>query len=80
MKVTRKMLLYIIGALGLIIIVYSLIRQFTGHGLGEKTEERLMNIIIVIALGLFFYNRQLARDEQRAKETKERAEQSRLED
>ena len=68
MKVTRKMLLIITTSLGVFIIVYSLIRQFTGFGLSEETEKYLFDIIIIAALGCFMYNRKIARDERLAKE------------
>ena len=68
MKVTRKMLLVITAFLGVLIIVYSLVRQFFGIGLGEKTEKYIFDFIIIAALGLFMYNRKLARDERQARE------------
>jgi len=68
------MLLITIAALGFFIIAYSLVRQFTGFGLGEAGEKYMMDIIIFGALGLFLYNRKLLKDEKRAKEAAEEAE------
>ena len=80
MKISRKTLLIIITAMGLFIIVYSLIRHFTGIGLEESAEKFMMDIVIITALGLFFYNRKLVGDEKRAKEAKEAAEKAKIEE
>ena len=68
MKITRKTLLIIIAALGVLLIAYGLIQHFTGFGKGEEWGRYVSDIIIFIALGLFVYNRKLARDEKQAKE------------
>jgi len=65
-KMTRKTLLIIIAAMGLFMILYSLVRQFTGFGLGESAEKYMFDIIIFGALGLFIYNRKMAKDEKQA--------------
>ena len=75
MKVTRKMLLWIIVALGVLIIAYGLIRQFTGFGLSEDMEKYFMDGVIIAALGLFMYNRKMLRDERMAREAALRAEE-----
>ena len=67
-KVTRKMLLIITASLGVLIIVYGLVRQFFGIGLSEKPEKYFFEVIVIAALGLFMYNRKMARDERQAKE------------
>jgi putative Mn2+ efflux pump MntP len=72
-KITRKMLLAITASLGIIIILYSLIRHFTGFGLSERAEKYLFDGIIIAALGLLMYNRKLARDERLAREKAEEA-------
>ena len=74
MKVTRKMLLIIIAAMGAFIILYGLFRQLTGLSLGEAGDKRMMDIIMITALGLFIYNRKLAKDERNAREAAEQAE------
>ena len=71
MKVTRNMLLIIIAALGVLLIAYGLLRQFTGFGKDESWDKYVTDIIIISALGLFLYNRKLAKDEKLAKETAE---------
>ena len=71
MKITRKALLIIIAALAIFIIVYSLFSQFTGIGLDEAAERFMVNTILIAAVGLFIYNRKLARDEKLAKESEE---------
>jgi hypothetical protein len=68
------MLLIVTGGLGIFLIVYSLIRYFTGLHLSEAIEKNLFDTIVFIALGLFLYNRKLASDEKKAREAKERAE------
>jgi ABC-type protease/lipase transport system fused ATPase/permease subunit len=75
MKITRKTLLIITAGLGVFLIVFSLIRQFTGLRLGETFEKNLFDTVLFIALGLFLYNRKLASDEKKEREAKERAEQ-----
>ena len=71
MKITRKMLLIIIASLGVLIIVYSLIREFAGIGLDENVERRAINFVVVAALLLFLYNRKLAKNEKQAREEDE---------
>ncbi|MDR2314564.1 MAG: hypothetical protein LBE02_08540 [Spirochaetaceae bacterium] len=73
MKITRKQLLFITASLGVLIIVYSLVRHFTGLGFSEKMERYLMDGIVIAALGLFMYNRKLARDEKQEQAAKEAA-------
>lgn len=72
-KVTRKLLLAVTAGMGIFLIVYSLIRQFTGFGFGEAGEKYMMDVIIIGALGLFMYNRKMAKDERLAKEAEEEA-------
>jgi len=73
MKITRKMLLIIIAALGVLLVAYGVIRHFTGFGEGEEWDRYVADIIVVIALGLFIYNRKMARDEKLAKEAEAEA-------
>ncbi|MDR2073382.1 MAG: hypothetical protein LBP60_08125 [Spirochaetaceae bacterium] len=73
MKITRKQLLCITAFLGVLIIVYSLVRHFTGLGFSDKMERCLIDGIVIAALGLFMYNRKLARDEKQEQEAKEAA-------
>ena len=80
MKITRRMLLIIVASLGVFIIAYSLFRHFTGIGLSEAGEKYMMDIIVVAALVLFMYNRRLAKEEKKAKETAEEAEYRIVED
>ncbi|MCL1929371.1 MAG: hypothetical protein FWG07_11355 [Treponema sp.] len=68
MKVTRNMLLIITASLGVLIIVYSLVRQFFGIGLSGDMERYVFDGVIIAALGCFMYNRKLAKDEKLAKE------------
>ena len=73
MKISRKTLLIITAALGIFMIVYSLVRYFTGIGLSESMEKYMFDIIIFAALGLFLYNRKLVKDEKQAKAASEEA-------
>jgi hypothetical protein len=75
MKLTRKTLLLITAGLGVLIIVYSLLRHFNIVSPGEQVERYFMDIVIFAALGLFLYNRKLASDDRKAREA---AEQERL--
>jgi len=71
MKITRKTLLIIIAVLGVLLIAYGVIRHFTDFGEGEVWDRYVADVIVVIALGLFIYNRKMAKDEKQAKEAKE---------
>jgi heme/copper-type cytochrome/quinol oxidase subunit 1 len=73
MKVTRRLLLGILVALGVFIIAYSLFRQFTGIGFDERFEKRMFDIVMFAALGIFMYNRKLASDEKKERDAEERA-------
>jgi heme/copper-type cytochrome/quinol oxidase subunit 1 len=77
MKVTRRLLLGILAALGAFIIVYSLFRQFTGIGFDEQIEKRMFDILMFAALGIFMYNRKLAADEKKERDAEERAKAAR---
>jgi hypothetical protein len=74
MKLSRAWLLRILIAMGLIIIVYSIVRHVTGFTMGEKNERFFMNVIVFAALGIFIYNRKLAtgEKEERAKLEREK--------
>jgi len=62
----------IIAGLGALIIIYSLFRHLTGIGLGEEEEKLMMNIVVFAALGIFIYNRKMAKDENQAKEARKK--------
>ena len=74
MKVTRNMLLIITASLGVLIILYSLVRYFFGIGLSESLEKYAFDTVIIVALGCYMYNRKLAKDERQAKKAAEEAE------
>jgi uncharacterized membrane protein YidH (DUF202 family) len=57
MKITRKTLLIIIAAMGVLLIAYGVIRHFTGFGESEEWDRYVTDIVIIIALGLFIYSR-----------------------
>ncbi|GHV85544.1 hypothetical protein AGMMS50230_11520 [Spirochaetia bacterium] len=73
MKITRKWLMIFTAALGVLLIGYSLVRHFFGIGLSDGKEKILMDVIIFGALGLFMYNRKLAKNEKLAAEAAARA-------
>jgi putative Mn2+ efflux pump MntP len=73
MKLSRKTLLIITAVLALILIGYSAFRMITKTGLPEKWEKYLIDGVIIAALGVFMYNRKLAKDERKAREAAERA-------
>ena len=70
-KVTRNQLLIIIAAMAVFMIGYSLVRYFTGAGFGEDIEKYMFDGIVIGCLGLFMYNRKLAKDEKQAKAAEE---------
>ncbi|MDR1597226.1 MAG: hypothetical protein LBR99_05930 [Treponema sp.] len=74
MKITRSVLLKITVGLGGALIVYALLRHFTGIQVDEEVEKFILDGVIFAALGLFIYNRKLASDEKKAREAKEREE------
>ncbi|MDR2211356.1 MAG: hypothetical protein LBO65_07855 [Spirochaetaceae bacterium] len=80
MKITRKHLLIITASLGALLIVYSLVRHFTGLGLDPKLERYFLDGIVIVALGLFMYNRKLARDEKQARDAEAQREERALEE
>jgi hypothetical protein len=77
MKITRVWLLRITAGIGVFIILYSLIRHFTGFTIndyfGESAEKTMFDTIVFIALGLFLYNRKMASDERKEREAAEKA-------
>ncbi|MDR2662642.1 MAG: hypothetical protein LBC31_06555 [Treponema sp.] len=77
MKINRKWLLAMTAGLGILLILYSLVRHFFGIGLSDRAEKYMMDGIVIAALGLFMYNRKLARNEKQAKEAAEAAEAAR---
>jgi hypothetical protein len=79
MKINRKVLLMITAGLGILLIVYSLVRHFFKIEISSTIEEYFMNGIVFAALALFMYNRKLAKDERQAKEAAEKAESNTLE-
>jgi hypothetical protein len=72
MKITRKTLLIITASLGVLLIVYSLVRHFFKIGLSDTMEKYFMDGVVFGALALFMYNRKLAKDERLAKEAAEK--------
>jgi hypothetical protein len=68
MKITRKTLLIIIAFLGIVLIAYAAVRHFNDSGEEQTWDRYVTNSIVIIALGLYLYNRKLARDEKLAKE------------
>jgi hypothetical protein len=67
MKITPRMLLITAIGLGLLMLGYALLRQFTGLALSEGTEQYIYNIFIIALLGIYFYNRKLAADRKKQK-------------
>jgi len=68
MKISRKILLAAIAALGVLLIGYGLIRQFTGFEPSEAMDKYVSDIVIIMALGLFVYSRKLLKEEKKANE------------
>jgi hypothetical protein len=72
MKISRSWLLGITAGLGVLMIVYSLLRQFAGLNLGEKFERFFFDTIFMAAIALFLWNRKIATDERKAAEQKKK--------
>ncbi|MDR2181309.1 MAG: hypothetical protein LBN92_01365 [Treponema sp.] len=79
-KPTRKMLLGIAAALGIILILYALLAEFLHVKLPEKIERYFMDAIVFGALAIFMYNRKLAGDERKAREAAEQEAASQAEE
>ena len=69
-----------IAALGVLLIGYGLIRLFTGFEPGEALDKYITDIIIIIALGLFIYNRKMLKDEKRIAEKDEQKQENNQEE
>jgi hypothetical protein len=75
MKVKREWLLIATGSIGVIMILYTLARQFLGFNLGDAFEKSFFDGIFIVAIGLFMLNRKIVSDEK-----KEAAEKATLEE
>ncbi|MDR3130152.1 MAG: hypothetical protein LBU18_01250 [Treponema sp.] len=73
MKISRTWLLRILIALAFVIAAYSVLRHITGFTLGGKTENFLMDAIMITALGVFIYNRKLGAGGPAKKEPEQKA-------
>jgi hypothetical protein len=71
MKIKRSWLLRIVAGIGGFIILYSLVRHFSGFSFGEGVEKYMFDTLTFVALGIFLYNRKLAADEAREKKAEE---------
>jgi len=63
MKLTRTALLWILGALAIVIILYRLAKQFIGFSVNPGLEKTLFDFIVIGAIGILLYNRQLTKEE-----------------
>lgn len=75
MKVKRSWLLAAPIAMAVILISYTLARQFLGFSLGEAFEKNMFNGILIVAVGVMVLNRKLISDEKKELERREREEQ-----
>ena len=73
-KLSRKTLLIIVAVLGVILILFGVLRHFSIFQPGEEFDKYFTNGIIIAAIGLFIYNRKLIKDEKLAKEAEEKIE------
>jgi hypothetical protein len=76
MKISRKLLMIILGSLGGVMIIYALLKQFAGLDFGEGFEKFLYDVVLFGALGIFMYNRKLASDEKKALAAKQKEEEA----
>ncbi|MCL2067642.1 MAG: hypothetical protein FWG99_09280 [Treponema sp.] len=75
MKVKRKTLLAIVAGLGVFLIIFSVIRHFTGFPADEALNRYITDGIIIAALCIFIYNRKMAKEEKLAEEAKRQDEE-----
>jgi undecaprenyl pyrophosphate phosphatase UppP len=66
MKMKRSWLLGITGGIGVFMILYTLVRQFTGFTLGDQIEKQIFDGIFIVAIVLFMMSRKMAADERKA--------------
>jgi hypothetical protein len=75
LKITRKALLIVTASLGVLLILYTVVRHFILEPRGiippEKFEKYFTDGVILAALCLFVYNRRLAKEEKQAREAAE---------
>lgn len=76
MKVKRSWLLAAPIAMAVILVGYTLARQFLGFSLGEAIEKNMFNVILVAAVGVMILNRKLIADEKKELEARKREEAS----
>jgi hypothetical protein len=63
MKLKRKHLTWILAGLAFLLVGYSVLRGVFHVNMGENLERYLYDVIVIGALGVFMYNRKLAKDE-----------------
>lgn len=63
MKLNRTWLLWIIGSLGVAMILYAVAKQIIGFSVDPALEKTFFDFIIIGALGILIYNRKLAAEE-----------------
>jgi len=56
-----------VGSMGVLLILYSVFRHFTGIGLEESAEKFVLDVIIILSIGLFVINRKMLSDEKKAR-------------
>lgn len=66
MQMKRSWLLAITAGLGVFMILYTLVRHFTGFTFGEGTEKTIFDGIFIAAIALFAWNRKMLSDERKA--------------
>ena len=74
MKVKRSWLLAAPIAMAVLLVAYTLARQFLGFSLGESFEKNMFNVILVAAVGVMMLNRKLVADEKKEREAREKQE------
>lgn len=70
MKIKRSWLLATTTGIALFMILYTVIRHFTGFSFGETFEKYFFDAIFIAAIGLFILNRKIASDEQKERDAK----------
>jgi hypothetical protein len=75
-KPSRKTFLIILFAMTGVLIAYGVSRMLWGPFLPEIVDKNLPDILIIVAIGIMLWNRQLRNEEDREAKAKREAEEA----
>ena len=73
-KPSKKAFMITLIALAVILLIYGLARMAWGPLLPETIDKNLPDALIIIAIGIMLWNRQIANEEKKAAEAAKEAE------